>query len=249
MHSRVREIRLYQFAPDEGIESASSFCIKVQRALRLKGLAYAVENVNPANISKISPETKKLPVLEVDGKRLWDSSRILQAIDLLAPEPSLYPASSELHALNHLLEDWADESLYWFTVHQRWVVDAHFAAFAKGAFGRMPIPLKWLVPPIARRTAVSQVVSQGLGRLSPAEVSRRLDDHLAALNVRLAGGGFLIDDHVRAADIAVFAILRSMMVPYMTDVRARIESHPSLNKWILRVDEVTRPEKAAALAA
>lgn len=241
-------VRVYQFAPDHGAESASPFCIKVQRALRLKGLAYEVVNVSPPDIAKLNPEAKKLPVLEVDGQRSADSTRILQVIDRLSPEPSLYPEAADARALDHLLEDWADESLYWFSVHQRWVVDAHFEAFAAGAFGRMPAPLKWIVPPIARRTAKAQVDKQGLGRLEPEEVLRRLDEHLAALSSRLSGGGFLVDDHVRASDLAVFAPLRSLLSPYMPRPREMIRAHASLYAWVQRVDDVTKPEKAEAVA-
>lgn len=242
-------IRLYQFAPDHGLESASSFCVKVQRALRLKGLAYEVTNVSPPDIPKLNPEAKKLPVLEIDGRRLIDSTRILEVIDQLSPEPSLYPESPEARALDHLLEDWADESLYWFTVHQRWVVDAHFEAFAEGAFGRMPAPLKWLVPPIARRTAKVQVRKQGLGRLSNEQVLKNLDEHLAALDARVSGGGFLVDDHIRASDIAVFAPLRSMLVPYMEAPCDLIHGHGSIVAWMRRIDDVTRPEKSEAVTA
>jgi glutathione S-transferase len=245
----VSAIRLYQFAPDYGLESASSFCVKVQRALQLQGLAYEAINVSPPDIPKLNPEAKKLPVVEIEGRRVIDSTQILRAIDALSPDPSLYPEAGEARALDHLLEDWADESLYWFAVHQRWVVDAHFEAFAEGAFGRMPAPLKWLVPPIARRTAKTQVLRQGLGRLSNEQVLRKLDEHLTALDARLSGGGFLVDDHIRASDIAVFAPLRSLLVPYMKEPRDLIHGHGSVVAWMRRIDDVTRPEKSEAVTA
>lgn len=245
----VPSIRLYQFAPDFGSESASPFCIKVHRALRLKGLAYEVKNVAPPQISKISPRTKKLPVLEVDGRTASDSTRILELIDRLEPDPPLYPESVELRALNHLLEDWADESLYWFTVYQRWVVDAHFEKFAEGAFHRMAAPMRWIVPTVARRMAREQTRMQGIGRLEPSEVLHRLGEHLDALNARLAAGAFMIDDRIRSSDLATFAVLRSLCSPYMEEPRSMVFERASLSAWMSRVDGVTRPDKAEAVAA
>lgn len=244
----MASIRLYQFAPDGGAESASPFCIKVQRALRLKGLAYEVKNVGPPDVAKLNPEAKKLPVLEVDGRRIPDSSRILRVVDELAPSPSLYPDSAADQALDHLLEDWADESLYWFGVHQRWVVDAHFSVFAAEAFGRLPPPLRWIVPPVARRNARAQVEKQGLGRQSNEAVLEQLRGHLAALDARLIGGGFLIDDAVRASDLAVFSPLRTLLSPYMPGPAELVRSYPALMAWLRRVDGVTKPDRAEAVA-
>jgi len=245
----VADIRLYQFAPDHGAESASSFCVKVQRALTLKGLDYEVENVNPANLRKVNPQTGKLPVLELQGRRISDSSRILEALEQRAPSPALYPSQPPLQGLNHILEDWADESFYWFNVYYRWVVDEHFAPFAEQAFGRMPVPLKWIVPTIARRQARGQTESQGLGRLPREEVDRRLDEHLSALERRLSAGAFLVDDSIRSADIALFSVLRGLWSPYMTGPRPRITARATVLQWMQRVDAATRPERAEAVTA
>jgi len=246
---RVASIVLYQFAPDHGLESGSPFCIKVHRALRLKGLAYRAENVSPARIARLNPKTKKLPVLQVDDRWVTDSTRILRAVDALAPEPSLYPAPARDRALDHLLEDWADESLYWFAVHQRWVVDEHFDKFAEGAFSRMQAPLRWVAPTLARRFAIDQVEKQGLGRLTPNEVMQRLEQHLSTLEVRLQDRRFLVDDQVRAADLAVFGVVRTLVAPYMVEPAAMVRSKRTLSDWLQRVDDVTRPEKAEAVPA
>jgi glutathione S-transferase len=53
----------------------------------------------------------RLPVMELEGRRIGDSTAIIAALEAYQPEPSLYPADSaqKAHALE--LEDFFDEQL------------------------------------------------------------------------------------------------------------------------------------------
>jgi glutathione S-transferase len=54
---------------------------------------------------------RRLPVLEIDGRRIGDSTAIIAALEEYAPEPPLYPAAGDERERALALEDWFDENL------------------------------------------------------------------------------------------------------------------------------------------
>lgn len=241
-------ITLHQFPPFDGVDSLSPFCTKVHRALGLKGLSYAVNNLAaPPDIKKINARGK-LPVLELDGRRIPDSTDILRALDALQADPPLYPADAALRARVELMEDWSDEGLYWVGVHQRWVVRENFDRFKGPAMGFLPAAVRWFVPAMIRSSVVKQVHAQGTGRLTEPEVLERIEGLLDML-VRLLGDGpFFFGEAVSAADVAVFGLLQAVRNPITPAARDRVEAHPELVAWLRRVDEKTRTDHTAAVA-
>ena len=57
-------------------------------------------------------KTGKVPAVEIDGELIVDSTDIAYALDRLFPDPPLLPTDPRERELCHVLEDWADESLY-----------------------------------------------------------------------------------------------------------------------------------------
>src|SRR5262245_53682075 len=125
----------------------SPFCGKVRRILEHKGLAYTVVNYNGLRARKASglSSVGKLPVIDYDGERIQDSSDIAAFLEKKHPAQPLYPADPEQRAMAHVWEDWADESLFWFEVYQRFMYrearEAAARALSEGrpAFERMLI--------------------------------------------------------------------------------------------------------------
>src|SRR5438128_12422664 len=54
---------------------------------------------------------KALPVLIVDGETIHDSTRIIERLERLRPEPALYPADDAARRRALALEDFFDEEL------------------------------------------------------------------------------------------------------------------------------------------
>lgn len=114
----MSKVKLYQFGPLENQESTSPFCVKVHYALRYKGVPFDVVNVaSPIELRRLNSRGK-LPVLDVDGFTIADSSDIIAYLEAHHPEPRLYPPESRARAAALLLEDWADESLYWHVLYE-----------------------------------------------------------------------------------------------------------------------------------
>ena len=100
----------------------SPFAAKVRRALRYKGIPFEVKNYAVADASKIrktiSP-SGKIPVLDHDGQRIVDSTTILRYLEQAFPTPPLLPSQPALRAQAHIVEDWADESLFFYDLSMR----------------------------------------------------------------------------------------------------------------------------------
>src|SRR5262245_2562081 len=88
---------------------ASPFVEKVYRALRYKRVEFRLEGIKkPRDLRRWNPVTGKMPVLEVDGERVYDSTFILRRVDEWFPERPLWSSDPGVAAAQRLLEDWAD---------------------------------------------------------------------------------------------------------------------------------------------
>ena len=187
----------------------SPFVEKVVRALALKQVPFTLIDVkSPRDFKRWNPVAGKMPVLDVDGERTFDSTFILRKVDGLVPEPPLFAADPDVAARQRFLEDWSDESLYWYGMGLRWAA-ANADATVAQVIGSMPIPspLRPLVGAIFRRRVSAQARAQGLARLPldvlVPELAARLDEILVWLGDR----PFLFSDQPSAADLAIFGQL------------------------------------------
>jgi glutathione S-transferase len=229
---------LHQFPPMGGMPSLSPFCTKVQLALRAKRIPFEVANTMFAG--RVSP-TGKLPYLVWEGQGVADSSAILRVLDARAPgTPSLYPADPRAASEVHLLEDWADGSLYWQGVNAKFRDDAVWSRYRPEFAAAFPRALAWLAPTVARRQTLGKLEAQGLGRRPVAEVDAELDRHLDALAVRLSSSGsHLCGSSLTAADLAVVAMLAQLTTGYTPGPEARIRARPSVAAFLAGVLEET----------
>ena len=93
----------------------SHFSEKVRWALDYKGIAHERRDLLPGlHIPRtlLLTRQKKLPVLEIDGRRICDSTAIIAALEERFPDsPRLYPADPAARARALALEDDLDEEL------------------------------------------------------------------------------------------------------------------------------------------
>ena len=92
----------------------SHFNEKARWALDLKRVPHVRHSLLPGeHIRKILAMTGQtsVPVLMIDGKPVHDSTRIIETLEHLHPQPGLYPADPELRRRALELEDFFDEQL------------------------------------------------------------------------------------------------------------------------------------------
>jgi glutathione S-transferase len=230
----MAEIKLYQFGPVLGRESASPFCVKMHYALRYKHIPFEVINLNsPTQVKKYNIRGK-LPVTSYDGTLIADSSEIIRRLEENHREPWLYPENERERAYALLLEDWADESFYWHVVYENWLVDDQYDKFATEIFSTMPAILRPVIKVVARRQARASLIGQGLGRMSVDEHRAKLGQCLDWLN-SLCEGKFLSGNDLSVADIAVAAQATSLLSPITPYTAGEIRKRTRLLDWYERV--------------
>jgi glutathione S-transferase len=223
-------ITLYQY-------EISPFCDKVRRACHLKGLPYKTVEILPSKGGKfrhISP-TGKFPAIEHQGRTIIDSTRILRYLDEIAPTPLLAPDSARDQALATILEDWADESLYFYDLtvrnwaHNRaWFID-DLLRYETGA-------ARWLLTKLIPGALLKIAKTQGLGRKDAATVTEELTWMYQAV-ADLLEGDWLAGGRLSSADLSVFVML--FVLNRTREGKAALESRPSLLAWFHRVDAAT----------
>ncbi len=212
----------------------SPYCNKVRRILKHKGLAYTATNYNglkAAQAKKLSP-AGKLPVLDYDGERVQDSSAIAGFIEQKHPDKPIFPKDPVERARCRIWEDWADESLYFYTVRFRWMKPETFKATVALLCEGRPKWEHWIFSLAARRGMRQKMNFQGIGRLSEVRVEEQFFGHLDAIETILDGRNWLVGEHISIADISVAAQLDEIM--RTSPLKDRILSYPRLRAWLQR---------------
>lgn len=210
----------------------SPFCGKVRRILDHKGLPFQVRNYNgllALQVGKLSP-AGKLPVLDIDGERIQDSRRIAAVLEQRFPERPLIPADPAQRAQMEILQDWADESLYWYEVYFRAEYDAAWDKLVRYLCEGRPAWEKPVLNVVARPQFRRSLRAQGIGRMDKVAVETRFSTLLQALDTQLAGREWLVGESKTLADIAVASQLHEIL--RTSHLAARIADSTNISRWL-----------------
>lgn len=216
----------------------SPFCDKIRRVLHFKRLPYEAANVGTFAIGD-SSRTGKVPSLEHRDTLIEDSTVIARHLESAFPDaPALLPTDPRDAALVDILEDWADEALFWLEYRARFnlypdvsrrCVNKLFAAETGVA--------KAILPGMMPRLVAFAQHWQGVGRKTEAEVLDDIRRAANAIDQLLAGSDFLVGSSLTLADISVFAMVRCFLqVPVCITI---FIDHPRVLHWFHRVDGLT----------
>jgi glutathione S-transferase len=183
----------------------SPFCMKVRAVLDHKGLAYQrLPALKHQREIRRRGKVGKVPALDIDGAFFVDSTDIAHELERRFPAPSVLPPDPAERALCHVLEDWADESLYFLGLYYHWHEPQGRRA-AADYFGRSLLG-KLFFRPVWMRVE-RQLVGQGTARKSPEHVRSDLERNLDAVEGLLARGDFLLGTRPYLCDFALMAQL------------------------------------------
>jgi glutathione S-transferase len=157
---------------------------------------------------------RRLPVLELDGRRIGDSTAIIAALEEHTPEPPLYPADPALRARALDLEEWFDEQLAPSLRRYVWHHTLPDSDAVVAAVFTRPQPVRErllrviapLVRPAVRR---DYDVSEETAVRARAEVVAAMD-HLES---ELLPSGYLVGDGFTVADLTAAALFTPLLAP------------------------------------
>jgi glutathione S-transferase len=156
-----------------------------------------------------------LPVVELDGRRIGDSTAIIAALEQRHPEPPLYPSDPEARRRALALEDWFDEHLG--PAIRRYVfhmLRGERELFDELATQQIPPPLR-SHPRVAgayarlftgaRFQAVSDDKAQEARQNTVAALDR--------LESELGENEYLVGEHFTVADLTAAALFYPLVLP------------------------------------
>jgi glutathione S-transferase len=172
-----------------------------------------------------------LPVLQLDGTGIGDSTAIIAELERRFPEPPLYPADPAERRRALELEDWFDENLGAYVrrlaFHEAGKDPRQMAAVAdritpgmSKRFGRLTAPA----------TSGFTALRYGSGRAAAAEDAR---SHVLAaldrLETELGDGEYLVGDRFTVADLTAAALMCPFVLPREGPLEAQLMPEPYLD--------------------
>jgi glutathione S-transferase len=234
-------ITLYQF-------EISPFCDKVRRALTYKGIEFRVREMlfsqQEANL-EVSP-THKFPVIEVDGARVVDSTDIAYYLEERFPRPPLIPDDPAERAHMHIIEDWADESLFPYDMAMRFLWEHNVPLVIDDIFKYETPEFQKLVADTVPAQVREQLVRQGLGRKDRDAILRDVRRHVQAVDALVSRSDWLIGGALSYADIAVRAMF--YVIGRAVEGAEMFREHPAILDWQARVDALSLPKEPVPAA-
>jgi glutathione S-transferase len=204
---------------------------------------------------------RRLPVLELDGLHVGDSTAIIAALEDYQPHPPLYPSGWADRERALALEDWFDEelgpTLRRFVWHHTLLDDDAVVAalFTSPAPGRERL---------LRRTApvATHVVrlDYGIDDETAALARRQIVAAMDRLEAELQPSGYLVGDGFTVADLAAAALFTPVVAPPerpyvpawvpapVLELREELAARPG-GQWVHEMYARHRGERAAPRAA
>ncbi len=217
----------------------SPFNQKIQRMLNIKGVPYESKYwriAERSQILKISP-TGKLPALTHDGKTIVDSTEMAYYIEDTFPETPLVPSDPRQKGLVHALEDWADESLYFYEMTLRFVAERNSERNIPKLIELESAPMRWILTKVLPRVMRKTTAGQGIGRKSHDALCTDTERHIRAVSDMLGDGEWLVGDAITLADLAVYAMFQCFRDADLS--RALLEQYPRVQAWMTRIEDST----------
>jgi glutathione S-transferase len=204
--------------------------VAAQRMLDHKGIEFKRTDLMPI-VSKgvlraVGFPGNTVPAMKIDGKRTQGSRQIARELEMLRPEPPLFPADPELRAAVEEAERFGDEELQhpvrqiiWWALRRDM---SPLVSFSEGAKLGIPInsvtvkssaPLVLLAAKANEATEIN--VRRDLARFG--ELLDRVDAEIAA--------GTIDGEQLNAADFQIAASVR--LATTMVDLRPHIDARPA----------------------
>jgi glutathione S-transferase len=218
----------------------SHYSEKVRWALEYKGIDHSRRSILPGSHIPIALGLTRgaqptLPVLQLDGRNIGDSTEIIAALEARYPEPPLYPIDAEERARAIELEDWFDENL---GPHARllsfYELIQEPELFAEVAAESVPGPLGKAKPVIGAYARAFTSVRWNAN--SDDEAVRAREAIVAAFDkleeeLEKEDGEFLVGDSLSVADVTAASLFYPVVAPPEGPLDPNLPRPPALERF------------------
>jgi glutathione S-transferase len=218
----------------------SHYSEKVRWALDYKGIDHVRRTPLPGTHIPIAlvlthGAQLTLPVMQIDGRKIGDSTAIIAALEARFPEPPLYPADAEELARALELEEWFDENLGPSTrllAFHELIQEPEL--FAEVASKTVPGPLGKAKPVVGAYARTFTSIRFGANSSEGAERAR--EEIVAAMEkldaeLERGEGEFLVGDHLTVADITAASLFYPIVVPPEGPLPPDLPRPPALDRF------------------
>ena len=226
-------LKLFQFHPAFGVRNMSPFCLKLETWLRMTGIEYEIVWTSDTR----SAPKGKLPYI-VDGEvTLGDSTLIIEYLKSKYGDVLDADLSPEQRVQAHVWRKLFEESLLFPMLYARWVDPAGWSKI-KHLFDRLPLPLRLLIPPLARSSVRKVVWGQGVGRHSPEEIYRFGLQDLTAIETQLADKPFMLGETPSTLDATAYGFLVNLVdIDFDNPLNQKARNTPSFVAYCARMKQ------------
>jgi glutathione S-transferase len=227
-------IKLYQFAPAFSLPNASPFCLKLETYLRMAGLQFEIP---PAKLEHLQKAPKgKMPYVDDNGEIVADSTFIIDHLKAAYGDKLDGWLDASQRAVALAFQRLIEENLYWAVVHTRWVEPEGWALTRAAFFDGLSVPLKWIVPHLARRGLLKELHGQGMGRHSMAEIHEIGRRDITALADFLGSKPFMMGEQPSSLDACAYGFLANLVWPPVDSVlKQHARQYPQLEAYCQRM--------------
>jgi glutathione S-transferase len=213
---------------------------KARWALEYKGIDHVRRSTLPGMHIPVAlvltrGDQPTLPVLQLDGRAIGDSTAIIAALEAAYPDPPLYPSDPKERARALELEDWFDENLgphsrllAFYELIQEPEVFAEVAAHAVppplgkaksvvGAYGRAYTSIRWNANSDEDAERAREAIVVAFDRLE-AELEQ-------------GDGEFLVGDSLSVADVTAASLFYPVVGPPEGPLDPDLPSPPALERF------------------
>ena len=229
-------ITLYQYPGGDGLGSISPPCLRVDMALRWLGTDFERRDLRRGGeVAKVS-RSGRLPVLEIDGDRFIESTRILDELERRFDVPWKVDTESEAAHLR-LWEYAVNDYYYWCGFYLRWVdpeIRARFLdVLLRNAGGVTNFMVRRLFVPRQQQRAKRH----GVGARDRADILVEIERGIGLLATDLKGGPFLLGrDRPARADLTVFShFAQAGFGDSMPEVMRLVEAGDGIKPYLQRI--------------
>jgi glutathione S-transferase len=218
--------------------SQAPYTEKVRRALVYKGLDFELREPQSAeDYKRWSPKTGQLPVLDLHGEHVPDSTDILVRLDALYPEPPLLSTDPKVAGQQRQLEDWADESFSWHYMRYRHMVEHRGVPTAREP--QLAVGMSAVRSGRSLRRLLAWLRSGGTWERPLTGLLRQLGQRLDDLVNFLGTRPFFYSDRLGMADLAVYGMLFTMRRDAIPGSAIELSRRPTLVEFMARVERAT----------